>query len=47
MVAGSIPTALTSEEQRVKTLSYQITKHHEGHEKEGRSCATLLNRQRL
>src|SRR6476646_2601695 len=33
MVAGSIPTALTSEEQRTKTLCYEIAKRHEGHEK--------------
>ena len=33
MVAGSIPTALTSEEQRVKRLSYQITKGQRGEDK--------------
>jgi hypothetical protein len=33
MVAGSIPTALTSEEQGAKTLCYEIAKRHEGYEK--------------
>jgi hypothetical protein len=45
--ARGFDSALTSNEERVKTLCYEIAKRHEGHEKEGRSYATLHNRQRL
>jgi len=47
MLVGSIPTARTSQERTLKMLSYEITEHHEGREKEGRSCATLPYRWRL
>jgi hypothetical protein len=44
LAAGSIPAALASEEKCVKRRSCQKTNRH-GHEKEGRSRATLHNRQ--